>query len=236
MKTITLNRLPNYPFDVAEAINQLRVNLSFTDADMKRLVVTSSIPAEGKSTITFALWRAMAGIGKKTLYIDCDMRLSRVQEDYQMSCDDVMVGLPHYLSGQSEFKDVIYKTNVTNGYMIPVSSLVNNPTILIENHRFHELMESVYELFDYIIIDTPPLGAVADALTVCKSADASILVVGSGIAKKRMVKESVEKLRVTGKPMLGIVLNQVDTSSHGSYYNQGYGAYYQAYDPESRKK
>ena len=97
-------------------------------------------------------------------------------------------------------------------------------------------MESVYELFDYIIIDTPPLGAVADALTVCKSADASILVVGSGIAKKRMVKESVEKLRVTGKPMLGIVLNQVDTSSHGSYYNQGYGAYYQAYDPESRKK
>lgn len=236
MKTLILNRMPEYPFDVAEAINQLRVNLSFTDAEMKRLVVTSSIPGEGKSTVAVALWRSLASIGMKTLFLDCDMRLSRVQEDYQINCDDVMTGLPHYLSGQSELKDVIYKTNVTNGYMIPVSSLVNNPNILIENHRFHELMNNVYELFDYIIIDTPPLGAVADALTVCKSADASILVVGSGIAKKRMVKESVEKLRVTGKPMLGIVLNQVDTSSHGSYYNQGYGAYYQAYDPESRKK
>ena len=236
MKTLVLNKLPEYPFDVAEAVNQLRVNLSFTDADMKRLVVTSSIPGEGKSTVSVALWRAFASVGIKTLYIDCDMRLSRVRDDYQISCSEAMVGLPHYLSGQNELKDVIYKTNVTNGYMIPVSSLINNPTILLESHKFNELMSAVYELFDYIIIDTPPLGAVADALTVCKSADASVLVVGSGLTKKRVVKESVEKLQVTEKPMVGIILNQVDTSTRGNYYNQGYGAYYQAYDPDSRKK
>ena len=72
MKSLTLNRLENYPFEVTESINQLRVNLSFTDKDMKRIVITSAIPNEGKSTIALALWRSLAGIGKKTDYPKLD--------------------------------------------------------------------------------------------------------------------------------------------------------------------
>ena len=236
MKSLTLNRLKNYPFDVTESINQLRVNLSFTDKDLKRIVITSSIPNEGKSTITLALWRSLAGIGKKTLLIDCDFRLSQHRTECQMSTEDVFVGTAHVLSGQNDIQDVIYKTNVPNGYIIPVTSLINNPGILLESHRMHELLEQVYDVFDYIIIDTPPMASVADALTVLKNADASILIVRSGLAKKALVKESVEKLKRTGKPLLGMVLNGVDTSARGSYYYKGYGDYYGNYDPDAQKK
>ena len=97
-------------------------------------------------------------------------------------------------------------------------------------------MEQVYDVFDYIIIDTPPMASVADALTVLKNADASIFVVRSGMAKKELVKESVEKLKRTGKPLLGMVLNGVDTSAHGSYYYKDYGYYYGNYDPDAQRK
>ena len=236
MKSLTLNRLKNYPFDVTESINQLRVNLSFTDKDLKRIVITSSIPNEGKSTITLALWRSLAGIGKKTLLIDCDLRRSQYRTECQMRTEEVFVGIAHVLSGQNDIQDVIYKTNVPNGYMIPVTSLINNPGILLESHRMNELMEQVYDVFDYIIIDTPPMASVADALTVLKNADASIFVVRSGMAKKELVKESVEKLKRTGKPLLGMVLNGVDTSARGSYYYKDYGDYYGNYDPDAQKK
>lgn len=236
MKSLVLNRLENYPFDVAEAINQLRVNLSFTDTDMKRIVITSSIPNEGKSTISVGLWRSLAAIGKKTLLLDCDLRLSQYRNEYQISTNEVFVGTGHVLSGQNDIQEVLYKTNVPNGYMIPVTALVNNPGILLESHRLTEMLDQLYEVFDYIIIDTPPLASVADALTILKSADASILVVRSGFTKKALVKESVEKLKRTGKPLLGTVLNGVDTSSRGSYYYKGYGDYYGGYDPESQKK
>ena len=236
MKSLTLNRLKNYPFDVTESINQLRVNLSFTDKDMKRIVITSAIPNEGKSTISLALWRSLAGIGKKTLLIDCDLRRSQYRTECQMRTEEVFVGIAHVLSGQNDIQDVIYKTNVPNGYIIPVTSLINNPGILLESHRMHELLEQVYDVFDYIIIDTPPMASVADALTVLKNAAASIFVVRSGMAKKELVKESVEKLKRTGKPLLGMVLNGVDTSARGSHYYKGYGDYYGNYDPDAQKK
>ena len=236
MKSLTLNRLENYPFEVSESINQLRVNLSFTDKDMKRIVITSAIPNEGKSTISLALWRSLAVIGKKTLLIDCDLRRSQYRTECQMRTEEVFVGIAHVLSGQNDIQDVIYKTNVPNGYMIPVTSLINNPGILLESHRMNELMEQVYDVFDYIIIDTPPMASVADALTVLKNSYASIFVVRSGMAKKELVKESVEKLKRTGKPLLGMVLNGVDTSAHGSYYYKDYGDYYGNYDPDAQKK
>lgn len=236
MKSLVLNKLDNYPFDVVESINQLRVNLSFTDKDIKKIVVTSTIPNEGKSTISLGLWRSLAGIGKKTLLLDCDLRLSQYRNECRMSTKEVFVGTAHALSGQNELQDVVYKTNVPNGYFIPVTSLVNNPSSLLESQRMTEMLEQVSEIFDYVIIDTPPLASVADALTILRHADASMLVVRSGKSKKALVKESVDKLKNTGKPFLGFVLNDVDTSSHGSYYYKGYGDYYGGYDPQSHKK
>lgn len=228
MKQLTLENLDQIPFDISEAVNQLRVNLSFTGSKYKTIVVTSSIPNEGKSFIALALWKSLADIGKKVLFIDSDLRLSQIRNIYHLHTNDSFTGLAHVLSGQCDINESLYKTNITNGYMVPVTNDIANPSILLENEVFQEMIRSCAEVFDYIIIDTPPLNSVADALTVGKYADGSILVTRANYTKKEIVKESVDHLKAIGHPFLGIVLNRVDTSrKSGSYYYYGnYGNYY----------
>ncbi len=230
MKSLQINNLPDLPFDVTESINQLRVNLSFTGSDIKVIMITSTMPNEGKSFISQGLWRSLAGVGKRVLHIDCDLRMSEARSVLNMTASGEFVGIAHLLSGQADIPDVVYKTNVPNGYMLPVTTSVADPTILLESERFRILLENCRETFDCIILDTPPLGSVADALNISKFSDGTVLVVRSGFTKKRFVNESVQALRRAGSPLLGIVLNRVDTGKKGSsYYYKDYykyGAYY----------
>lgn len=236
MKSLTINNFSELPFDVAEAVNQLRVNLSFTDANIKKIVVTSSIPNEGKSFLALCLWRAMAQTGKKVLFVDCDLRLSEIKDIYDIQTSDAFFGIAHVLSGQCAVQDVMYKTNIPNAYMIPSANAVSNPATLLESDHFREVLDQVADVFDYVIIDTPPIGTVADALTIGKVADGNILVVRSGYTKKVLVRDTIERLKVTNQPLLGIVLNRVDVSRNSSYYYKGYGSYYGNYDPDKQKK
>ena len=236
MKSLIINNFSELPFDVAEAVNQLRVNLSFTDANIKKIVVTSSIPNEGKSFLALCLWRAMAQTGKKVLFVDCDLRLSEIKDIYDIQTSDAFFGIAHVLSGQCAVQDVMYKTNIPNAYMIPSANAVSNPATLLESEHFKEVLDQVADVFDYVIIDTPPIGTVADALTIGKVADGNILVVRSGYTKKVLVRDTIERLKVTNQPLLGIVLNRVDVSRNSSYYYKGYGDYYGNYDPDKKKK
>lgn len=236
MKSLTINNFSELPFDVAEAVNQLRVNLSFTDANIKKIVVASSIPNEGKSFLALCLWRAMAQTGKKVLFVDCDLRLSEIKDIYDIQTSDAFFGIAHVLSGQCAVQDVMYKTNIPNAYMIPSANAVSNPSTLLESDHFREVLDQVADVFDYVIIDTPPIGTVADALTIGKVADGNILVVRSGYTKKVLVRDTIERLKVTNQPLLGIVLNRVDVSRNSSYYYKGYGSYYGNYDPDKQKK
>ena len=97
-------------------------------------------------------------------------------------------------------------------------------------------MDQVAEVFDYVIIDTPPAGTVADALAIGKVADGNIVVVRSGYTKKALVKDTLDSLKITNKPLLGIVLNRVDISRNSSYYYKGYGSYYGNYAKNQKKK
>lgn len=235
MKSLTINNFSELPFDVAEAVNQLRVNLSFTDANIKKIVVTSSIPNEGKSFLALCLWRAMAQTGKKVLFVDCDLRLSEIKDIYDIQTSDAFFGIAHVLSGQCAVQDVMYKTNIPNAYMIPSANSVSNPSTLLESEHFKEVLDQVADVFDYVIIDTPPIGTVADALTIGKIADGNIVVVRSGFTKKALVRDTIERLKVTNQPLLGIVLNRVDVSRNSSYYYKGYGSYYGTFDPDNKK-
>lgn len=236
MKSLTINNFSELPFDLAEAVNQLRVNLSFTDANIKKIVVTSSIPNEGKSFLALCLWRAMAQPGKKVLFVDCDLRLSEIKDIYDIQTSDAFFGIAHVLSGQCTVQDVMYKTNIPNAYMIPSANAVSNPATLLESDHFREVLDQVADVFDYVIIDTPPIGTVADALTIGKVADGNILVVRSGFTKKVLVRDTIERLKLTNQLLLGIVLNRVDVSRNNSYYYKGYGSYYGKYDPDKQKK
>ena len=235
---MTIENLPDLPFDVQEAINQLRINLNFTGEQIKTIMVTSTVPNEGKSFISINLWRMMANVGNRVLLIDTDLRNSNYRNQYRFKSPSGLVGIEHYLSGKIDFSNIIYETNIKNGYMIPVSTNIVDPTTLLESPKFVSMMEQLKKNFDYIILDTPPLGSVADALTISQYCDGSILVVRSGEVPKKLVADSVQMLRRTEKPLLGVVLNRVDVSksgkNYGYYYRYGYGNGY-GYGNEKKK-
>ena len=142
MKENENNKLPNLPFDRSEALNQLRINLGCCGDQIKTIMVTSSVPNEGKSFVTLQLWKMIAEVGVPAVLIDCDLRNSEMRRKYEVRIlrNEKLVGVPHYLAGQAAIEDVIYKTNIPNGYMIPVTSAIANPTILLESPNFSRML------------------------------------------------------------------------------------------------
>lgn len=232
MNKITINKMPELPFEVSEALNQMRINLSFCGSDIKTVMVTSSAPNEGKSFIAMNLWKMVAELGTPTLIIDCDLRRSALRAKYAFSSTSQIAGCVHYLAGKAELEDVIYETNIPNAYIIPVAKTVSNPTILLENERFGKMIEECKKKFGMIILDTPPLGSVADALNIATYCDGTVLVVRSGDTPRKVVDDSVQMLRRTEVPLLGIVLNRADIGGRSNLYYKRYyrsGYYYKGY-------
>lgn len=229
MNLLTIKNLPELPFEVTEAINQLRVNLSLCGSNVKKIMITSSVPNEGKSFVAMHLWRSMAELGKKTLLIDCDLRNSEMRSKYNLSGLEKISGLAYFLAGQVNLNDAIYRTNVANGYIIPVTTAISNPSMLLEDPLFKGMLAECLKVFDYIILDTPPLASVADALKIATNCDGSVLVVRGGATPRKLVQNSVQLLQKTGKPLLGTVLNRVNAGKGSSryyyrqYYYGGYG-------------
>ena len=157
-----------------EVYRTLRTNLEFTGVENRVIAVTSCGPDEGKSTVSYNLGRTLASAGRTTLYIDADMRKSILANRHQIQ--GIEKGLSHYLSGQADMTEVVYSTNKKNFFMLPCGLFSVNPTELLGNGRLDKLLEGLKKTFDYIIIDTPPLGSVIDAAVVAKRCDGSVLV------------------------------------------------------------
>ena len=225
MKQLVIKKIPDLPYYLTEALNQLRVSLSFSGENVKVIMVTSSMPNEGKSFITMQLWKMMAEVGKRVICIDGDLRNSEMKSRWGFSIDGDMPGIVHGLSGQAGWNDIVYATDIPNGYIIPGEVNVSNPVNLLEGQRFNSLMDLCRREFDYVLIDTPPLGAVADALSIGPNTDGSLLVIRSGVTKRRAVENSVSLLQRSSIPLLGIVLNRADTNRRSSYYYNSYYRY-----------
>ncbi len=222
MRKMKIGKLEALNFETEEALNQLRINLSFCGDNLRTIMITSSVPNEGKSFVSLHLWRMLANLGMKTLLIDADLRNSEMINSFQMSTEGKMMGIAYYLSGKCRIEDALYSTDIPNGYILPTSATVANPTILLESRKFSGVVEACSERFDYVIIDTPPLGSVADALNISRYCDGSILVVRSDAAPRKTVEESVRLLKRTETPILGVVLNRVDLRSRSNRYYSGY--------------
>lgn len=242
MKQLELKNLPELSFDVQEALNQFRINLGFCGDNIKKIMVTSSVPNEGKSFISTQLWKMLADLGVNTLLIDCDLRNSEMRSKLGISyADGSAIGCIHYLAGKARLDDVIYKTNVKNGYIIPAAGSVVNPTMLLEHEAFDLMLQRATEVFDMVIIDTPPLASVADGLNIATKVDGSVLVVRSNSTPRRLINNSVQLLERTGTPLLGMVLNRIDTHSGGNgyysrYYKNGYYYYNDGSDNKTKKR
>lgn len=216
-------------FKTNEAYKALRTNISFAGDDIHVIALTSSVPNEGKSAVSFNLARALAEDGKKVLYVDADIRKSVTIARYGVDIETK--GLTHYLSGQTELKDVVYETNIENLSVIFTGQVAPNPAELLGNDRFKNMLTLERETFAYIIIDCPPLGSVIDAAIVAKECDGAIIVIETDNVSYKIVQRVKKQLDQSGCRILGAVLNKVEMGGKGyGYYSKGYyGRYYGNY-------
>ena len=225
MKEIKLDRLTK-DYRTNESYKTLRTNIEFSGAENRVIAFTSCTPNEGKSTVSLGIASSLAESGKRVLFIDADLRKSVLVGRYRVNAE--VKGLSHFLSGQAEVDEIMYRTQEPGLVMIFAGVVPPNPAELLGNSRFEALITSARKVYDYIIIDTPPLGSVIDSAIVAKNCDASVLVIAANaISYKfaRVVKEQMEK---SGCPILGVVLNKVNMKQnkyYGKYYGQYYGEY-----------
>ncbi|WP_418953911.1 tyrosine-protein kinase [Streptococcus sp.] len=209
-----------------EYYNSIRTNIQFSGRDLKVIALTSAQPGEGKSTTSVNLAISFARAGFRTLLIDADTRNSVMSGTFKSN--ERYQGLTSFLSGNAELSDVICDTSIDNLMIIPAGQVPPNPTSLIQNDNFKAMIETVRGLYDYVIIDTPPLGLVIDAAILAHHSDASLLVVKAGADKRRTVTKLKEQLEQSDSVFLGVILNKYDIhldkyGSYGSY--GGYGSY-----------
>lgn len=220
-------KLRELPYEINEEMKLLRTNLQFCGADKKVICVTSAIASEGKSTTVLNLCRSLAEQNKRVLLIDADLRRSILRKSLVKG--KLTYGLSHLLSNQCSLDEVTCQTNV-KGLTI-IFSLVTppNPSELLSNSRMRELLEAGRKSFDYVIVDTPPLGMVVDAAVIAQHCDGTILLLSAGEISYRVAQDVKHKLQNTGCPILGVVLNKVDRHGSGKYYGKYYGRYYGKY-------
>lgn len=212
-------------YHVDEAFRVLRTNLQFCSEEKKVIAVTSSIPGEGKSSVSLGLAISLAEIGKKVILVDTDLRKSIL--DQKVSYDGEVKGLCVYLSGQEAMQDVVCKTNIQNLYLIMAGATPPNPAELLSEKSFGKMIEILKSVYDYVIVDTPPLGNVIDSAIIAEKCDGLIYVIGSGEVSSRFIKENIKQLQKSGCPILGAVLNKMNRNQSGRYgkYYGRYGKY-----------
>lgn len=237
MNSIFLNHLEKLPYGAEEALNRLRVNIGFCGDRFKKIIITSSTPNEGKSFVSTNLWRMLAEAGLHTVLVDADMRKSVMRSRYQMVTGGRNPpGLVHFLAGQAELDDVLYHTNINNGYLLPTSYTVMNPAILLQTDRFTGMLDSLSRVFDYVLVDTPPLNSVADGDLIASQCDGALLVVRSGVTPHTLVGASLKQLERAGCELMGVVLNRVEAKNNPYYYKYSrYGYYSDYYSSDSKE-
>ncbi|EHD91119.1 capsular polysaccharide biosynthesis protein Cps14D [Streptococcus pneumoniae] len=188
---------------------------------LKVISVTSVNPGEGKTTTSVNIARSFARAGYKTLLIDGDTRNSVISGVFKSR--EKITGLTEFLSGTADLSYGLCDTNIENLFVVQSGSVSPNPTALLQSKNFNDMIETLRKYFDYIIVDTPPVGIVIDAVIITQKCDASILVTATGEANKRDVQKAKQQLEQTGKLFLGVVLNKLDISvdKYGVYASYG---------------
>lgn len=218
----------------SESFRSIRTGILFSSPDVNPqvILVTSSGPDEGKSLCSGNLAVAMAQAESGVLLMDCDMRRSRMPFLFGEKSEN---GLSSVVVGASSLEDEIRPTGIDGLDILPCGQAPPNPADLLGSNKMGELVDELRKKYKRIIIDTPPLTAVADAAILSQRTDGVVLVVHAGVTPKKVVEKGIEQLRLVGARILGAVLNGVDVK-RDSYYYSGYyyGGYYNK--PTANKK
>lgn len=204
-----------------EAYRVIRTSIQFAQAgkELKTLAVTSCTPNEGKSMTIANLAVVLTQAGKSVLIMDCDMRNPTVHKNFNLSNK---VGLSSCISMGTALSDAVQKTSIEGLYALTGGVIPPNPSELLGSEQMKNVLQRAKEQYDYVLIDTPPVMPVTDALIVSRFVDGMILVIASAEVKVEMARDVKKQLQHAGANILGVVLNKVRSEHHG----YGYGYYY----------
>lgn len=208
---------------ISEQIRTIRTNLQFTSADekIKTILITSSIPSEGKSFISSNLATAFAQNNKKVLIVDCDMRKGRVNKIFKVSNRIGLSNLLAYKEDDEEnLEDYVFKTKIDNLYVIPRGKVPPNPSELLNSQKTAKLISLLSEIFDYIIFDGPPVNGLSDSLIMSDFVDRTIVVTSLNSAPIELLESTKKMLTNVNAKVAGVIVNKVPRrkGSGKSYY------------------
>ena len=232
MRKVTISLLGSNDYMTEEAFRTLRTNLQFCGRDIKVIAFTSCMENEGKSTIALHVAESFAQLNKKVLLIDADMRKS-VLVGRNTDTQDVK-GLSELLTGIESEDNCICKTQYEGLDIIFAGNYPPNPVELLNGQYFEQFINNMKEIYDYIIIDTPPLGIVVDASVITVHCDGAVLVMGDRKINAQMAVGVAEQIRRSGCKLLGVVKNSTRSGigrygyrysryrKYGKYRSKGY--------------
>ena len=221
---------------VAESFRTIRTALEFSRKDKKNksIVITSSIPWEGKSTISANLAITSAKIGIKTVLFDGDLRKPVISKIFGIQ--DYTFGLTEVLRNNSTLEESIKPTDVENLFILPAGPMVPNPAELLTTESIQKVVNFLEKHFDCVIIDSPPLLPVSDAVLLGSVADGILITVRAAYTKRDALQKSIAKLSTIDEKILGTVINAIPIGA-GGYYSHYYHYYgYYGYYGKERKK
>ena len=228
---LQIDHFPALSYAANEAVNTLCTNMTFSGDGIRKIMITSCHASEGKTMLSMNIMRTMASLGKRVVLVDADLRRSLIRQRYGLHFpSDEPNGLTHLLAGMCGEDDVLYETSIENAYMVPVTKTVTNSLSLLNSDKLVHLLDDLAQVFDYVIVDAPPIGALIDAAQIGRYCDGALLVVNYNAVRKKELIDAQQQLEQTGKPILGTVINQArfDTYINRKYYYKSY--YYSHYD------
>ena len=202
---------------INESLKTLRTNLMFSGPSVRVFGFTSFGPGEGKTTLSLQTAIAFAQTGKRVLLVDADLRKSVLAGQLRVRAK--IEGLSHYLSGLSNVSELLRETDIPGLYIIP------NSTELLGSENFARLIPALKEAFDYVVVDTAPVGQVIDCALMAPHMDGVVMVIDATRNSYKLERRVKNQLEKSGGKILGVVLNQVDLSHERGYYGRYYGDY-----------
>ena len=215
----------------SEAVRRLRTNLQFIDIGhrSKSLVISSSIPGEGKSTIAINLAVSLADAGARVILVDADLRRPSIAEYLGIEGG---VGLTTVLIGRAEVEDVVQPFGKTSLDLLPSGQIPPNPSELLGSVAMADLLERLSGSYDMVLLDSPPLLPVTDGVVLSNLAGGALVVVGVDRIHRPQLQQSLESLETAGAHVFGIVMNKIARREAATY---GYGSGYAAYPPKPQR-
>ncbi len=226
-QALVLSQSMQGPFPEGYRVVRTSLSYSWSEPASRVLVITSTAPGEGKTLTAVNLAATLGASGHRVLLVDADMRKPQAQSLLRARRTP---GLSDVLVGNAKPSDVIQHLESVSFGFLPAGTTVPSPADLLTARTMPGLIEGLRRIFDWIILDTPPVGAVAEALILAPISDGVVLVAGAEMVPRKAVIHTLERIADTGARILGIVLNRAQIEKHSYYYSHYYGHYHGRYE------